>query len=101
MRLSFLGSSESVLRCLDSLRPGGRLAYPNGVEPAPEKRHGIKIISYDAKAGVREFERLNRAIRKINLQVPIAAEFPLEDAAKADRRISQGHVLGKIILRIG
>jgi NADPH:quinone reductase-like Zn-dependent oxidoreductase len=96
-----LGSSESVLRCLDSLRPGGRLAYPNGVEPAPEKRHGIKIISYDAKAGVREFERLNRAIRKINLQVPIAAEFPLEDAAKADRRISQGHVLGKIILRIG
>jgi NADPH:quinone reductase-like Zn-dependent oxidoreductase len=54
----------------------------------------------DAKVGVREFERLNRAIRKANLQVPIAAEFPLEDAAKVHQRIEQGHVLGKIILRI-
>jgi NADPH:quinone reductase-like Zn-dependent oxidoreductase len=96
-----LGSGESVLRCLDALRPGGRLAYPNGVEPVPEKRRGMKIISYDAKVGVREFERLNRAIRKANLQVPIAGEFPLEDAAKAHQRMEQGHVLGKIILRIG
>jgi NADPH:quinone reductase-like Zn-dependent oxidoreductase len=95
-----LGSGESVQNCLDVLRQGGRLAYPNGVEPAPKKRRGMKIISYDAKAGIREFERLNRAIQKAKLQVPIAAEFPLEDAAEAHRRIDQGHVLGKIILGI-
>src|SRR5581483_3603430 len=29
-----LGSGDSVPLCLDTLRPGGRLAYPNGVEPA-------------------------------------------------------------------
>jgi NADPH:quinone reductase len=95
-----LGSGESVLRCLDVLRQGGRLAYPNGVEPEPPKRRGMKIISYDAKVGVREFDHLNRAIRKTNLKVPISAEFPLEDAAEAHRRIDQGHVLGKIILRV-
>jgi NADPH:quinone reductase-like Zn-dependent oxidoreductase len=95
-----LGSGESVLRCLDALRPGGRLAYPNGVEPEPKKLRGMKIISYDAKVGAREFEKLNRAIRKTDLQVPIAAEFPLEEAAQAHRRIDQGHVIGKIILRI-
>jgi NADPH:quinone reductase-like Zn-dependent oxidoreductase len=95
-----LGSGESVLQCLDSLRPGGRLAYPNGVEPEPKKLRGMKIISYDAKAGVREFEKLNRAIQKTDLQVPIAAEFTLEEAADAHRRIDQGHVIGKIILRI-
>jgi NADPH:quinone reductase len=95
-----LGSGESVQNCLDVLRQGGRLAYPNGVEPAPKKRRGMKIISYDAKAGIREFERLNRAIQKAKLQVPIAAVFPLEDAAEAHRRIDQGHVLGKIVLRI-
>jgi len=95
-----LGSGDSVLDCLDALRQGGRLAYPNGVEPAPEKRRGLKIISYDAKAGVREFEKLNRAVRKANLQVPIAAEFPLDEAAEAHRRVDQGHVLGKIVLRI-
>jgi NADPH:quinone reductase-like Zn-dependent oxidoreductase len=61
----------------------------------------LKIIAYDAKAGVGEFEKLNRAIGKAHLQVPIAAEFPLEEAAKAHRRIAQGHVLGKIVLRVG
>jgi NADPH:quinone reductase-like Zn-dependent oxidoreductase len=95
-----LGSGESVLCCLDALRQGGRLAYPNGVEPAPPKRRGMKIIAYDAEVGIREFERLNRAIKKANLQVPIAAEFPLEEAAEAHRRIERGHVLGKIILRV-
>jgi NADPH2:quinone reductase len=95
-----LGSGESVVRCVDALRPGGRLAYPNGVQPAPKKLRGMKIISYDAKVGAREFEKLNRAIRKTDLQVPIAAEFPLEEAAQAHRRIDQGHVIGKIILRI-
>lgn len=95
-----LGSGDSVPRCLDVLRQGGRLAYPNGVEPALEKRRGLKIIPYDAKAGVREFEKLNTAIKKARLKVPIAAEFPLEEAAKAHQRIEQGHVLGKIILRV-
>ena len=95
-----LGSGKSVPRCLDVLRAGGRLAYPNGVDPAPQKRRGFKIIAYDAKVGTREFERLNRAIRKAELNVPIAAEFPLAEAAKAHRRVEQGHTLGKIILRV-
>jgi NADPH:quinone reductase-like Zn-dependent oxidoreductase len=95
-----LGSGESVPRCLDAVRQGGRLAYPNGVEPALEKRRGLKIIAYDAEAGVREFEKLNSAIRKARVKVPIAAEFPLEEAAKAHQRIEHGHVLGKIILRV-
>jgi NADPH:quinone reductase-like Zn-dependent oxidoreductase len=95
-----LGSGKSVQSCLDVLRQGGRLAYPNGIEPAPKKLPGMKIISYDAQAGIREFERLNQAIQKAKLQVPIAAEFPLEKAADAHRRIEQGHVLGKIVLRV-
>lgn len=98
--LLVFGSGDSVPRCLEALRPGGRLAYPNGVEPALKKRKGLKIVAYDAKGGVSEFEKLNRAIRKAHLQVPIAAEFPLEEAAKAHQRIGQGHVLGKIILRV-
>lgn len=95
-----LASGKSVQRCLDVLRAGGRLAYPNGVEPAPRKRSGVKIIAYDAKVGTREFERLNRAIRNTGLTVPIAAEFPLAEAAKAHQRLEQGYTLGKIILRV-
>jgi NADPH:quinone reductase len=95
-----LAGGEALESCLDAVRRGGRLAYPNGVEPEPRKRASVKIISYDAVAGVREFERLNRAVEEATLEVPIAAAFPLAEAAKAHERLAQGHVLGKIVLRI-
>jgi NADPH:quinone reductase-like Zn-dependent oxidoreductase len=90
-----------VPSCLNTLRKGGRAAYPNGVEPEPRKRKGLKLHGYDAAAGVREFARLNRAIEGSRLQVPIAEAFNLEDAAAAHRRLAKGHVLGRIVLRTG
>ena len=76
------------------------MAYPNGVEPAPRKRSGIKIVAYDGISGAREFERLNSAVDAAKLRVPIAAVFPLTQAAKAHQRVEAGHVLGKIVLSI-
>jgi len=32
--------------------------------------------------------------------VPIAAEFPLAEAAKSHERLEAGHLLGKVVLRI-
>lgn len=96
--LAFAG--ENVPRCLDALRKGGRCAYPNGVDPAPRKRKGIKIKSYDAVSGVREFERLNRAVDRAKLKVPISAAYHLAEASRAHERLEKGHVLGKIVLRI-
>lgn len=96
-----LAGGDALERCLDALRKGGRLAFPNGIEPAPKKRRGITVIAYDAAAGVREFDKLNRAVSGARLQVPIAAEFRLEEAAKAHRHLAKGHVLGKIVLRVG
>jgi NADPH:quinone reductase len=98
--LAMIGG-DSLERLMDLLRSGGRVAHPNGVEPEPKPRPGIKIIPYDAISGVREFERLNRAIDAANLKVPIAAKFPLAEARKAHERLAAGHVLGKIVLRIG
>ena len=86
--------------CVKALKSGGRLAYPNGVEPEPQKRPGIRIISYDAEANVREFEHLTMAVEASKLRVPIAAEFALGDARKAHERIEQGHALGKIVIHI-
>ena len=98
--LAFAGG-EPLERCLDALKPGGRLAYPHGVEPAPKKRRGLEILIYDGVVGVREFGRLNRAIHAAKLRVPIGATYPLAEAARAHERLAQGHVLGKIVLRIG
>ncbi|HWZ11502.1 MAG TPA: NADP-dependent oxidoreductase [Acidobacteriaceae bacterium] len=96
--LAFAG--VNLARCLDALRRGGRVAYPNGVEPAPRKRAGIKLTAYDGVPGVREFQRLNRAIEQAKLKVPIADTYKLAEAAKAHERLAAGHVLGKVVLRI-
>jgi NADPH2:quinone reductase len=95
-----LVDGPALTQCRDALTRGGRLAYPTGVEPAPRKKPGITVIPYDGSAGVREFQRFNRAVEAARLKVPIAATFALADAAEAHRRIAQGHVLGKIVLRI-
>lgn len=95
-----LVGGKGLTRSLDALRRGGRLAYPNGIEPEPRKRRAIEIISYDAIAGIREFQRLGRAVEGANLEVPIAGAYGLADAAAAHERLAARHVLGKIVLRL-
>jgi NADPH2:quinone reductase len=97
--LALVGGPE-LTRCLDGLRKGGRVAYPNGVEPEPRKRRGLSMKGYDGVPGVRQFERLRRAIHDSGLAIPIAADFGLEYAALAHRHLEKGHVLGKVILRV-
>jgi NADPH2:quinone reductase len=86
-------------QCIDLIRSSGRLAYPSGVEPEPKKLRGVHIVPYDA-AGLKEFTSLNRGVTAARLRAPIAASYPLEQAAEAHRRLAAGHVLGKIVLRV-
>lgn len=96
-----LVGGKVLTACIDAVRAGGRVAYPNGIEPPPRKRRGISVVSYDAKQGSREFARLNRAMARANPKVPIAKEFRLDQAAKAHRELEKGHVLGRVVLRVG
>jgi NADPH:quinone reductase len=97
--LACAGGKE-LTRCLDALKKGGRVAYPNGVEPEPRKRRGLRMVGYDAQSGVRQFERLNAAVEESHLEVPIADVYSLDDVARAHERIERGHVVGKIVLNI-
>ncbi|HEV8232160.1 MAG TPA: NADP-dependent oxidoreductase [Thermoanaerobaculia bacterium] len=97
--LAFAGG-KPLLRCLDALTLGGRLAYPNGVEPVPRKRRRVKTTAYDGTPGVREFERLNRAIEEAKLKVPIAKTYSLARAGAAYDFVEEGHVVGKVVIRI-
>src|SRR5262249_19288652 len=94
-----LAGGAPLERCMDALRPDGLLAFPNGVEPEP-KRDGMHIVAYDAIANHGGFDRLNATIAAMKLQVPIADDYPLSQAAKAHERLAAGHVLGKIVLRM-
>jgi NADPH2:quinone reductase len=97
--LAFAGGKD-LTRCIDTLRKNGRIAFPHGVEPEPRKRKGMRLKPYDAVPGIREFQRLNKAIDAVRLKVPIAGKFKLADLAKAHRLIEEGHVLGKVIVRV-
>ncbi len=95
-----LAAGDRLEACLDLMKPEGRIAYPNGVWPEPKKRRKVQVLSYNAEVGQHAFERLERAAIEARLKVPIAAEFPLEQAAKAHERIEQGHIRGRIVLLI-
>ena len=95
-----LAGGDALEACIDALKPGGRVAYPTGVRPVPKERTGLTVSKYDAISGPEEYARLNTAIVATKLEVPVAAEFPLAEAAKAQERMAAGHVLGKIVLRI-
>lgn len=95
-----LAGGAALEACLDLVRAGGRVAYPNGVEPAPGRRPRVRSLAYDAELGPREFARLARAVAEARLEVPIAAVYPLAVAARAHVRLERGHVLGRIVLRI-
>jgi NADPH:quinone reductase-like Zn-dependent oxidoreductase len=97
--LAFAGG-DPLNECVAQLRHGGRVVYPNGVEPQPKKRKGVEIISYDAEPGLEQFKALNAAIDEAHVKVHISARFPLAQASKAHERIESGHVIGKIVLRV-
>lgn len=95
-----LAGGDALERCLALLRRGGRVAYPNGIEPEPRRRPGIRVAAYDAVAAPRAFERLERAVTEAKLRVPIAAVYPLAQAPQAHGRLERNHLLGRIALRI-
>ena len=96
-----LAGGPALERCLDLVGTGGRVAMPNGVEPEPKRRSKFRLIKYDGNPAPSDWEKLNRAVSETKLRVPIAATYPLSQAARAHARLERGHVVGRIALRIG
>jgi len=95
-----LAGGDVLESCLSLVRSGGRVAWPNGVEPAPHRHRNLRMSSYDAKGGPREFAALKQAAEKSGLQVPLGGVFALDQAAQAHERLENDQVLGRIALRI-
>ena len=90
---------DAASRALAALRDGCRVAYPNGVEPAPQARPGVTVTAYDVIIDRPAIDRLNRLIAAGPFDVNIARSFPLSEARAAHRFLDQ-HYLGKLALRI-
>jgi NADPH:quinone reductase-like Zn-dependent oxidoreductase len=89
---------EAAERALTAVRDGGRVAHPNGVEPPPKARTGVKVSAYDGEPDRQIIDKLNRLIEAGPLEVHIARTFPLDQAADAHRALDE-HYLGKLALR--
>jgi NADPH2:quinone reductase len=95
-----LAGGDELERCLDFMRPKGRVVHPNGIEPVPKERRTFRLRAFDAVASAREFEKLNRHLASGKVRVPISASYPLGKAAQAHRRLDREHVLGRMVLQI-
>ena len=96
--LAFAGG-DGLERCLDFVRPGGRVVYPNGIEPVPARRRTFRVQAFDMVASPRQFARLNRHLTNGRIRVPITGRYSLGKAAQAHRRLAR-HVLGRMVLQI-
>jgi len=83
---------------LEQVKKGGRVAYPNGVEPEPKAARGITVRAYDGEASPDAFDRLNALIGRGAFHVEVKF-YPLEEAAQAHRDLEKHH-LGKFALKM-
>jgi NADPH2:quinone reductase len=96
-----LAGGRELERCLQFLRPGGRVVHPNGIEPVPRHRRRVQVRAFDAEASPREFSELGHWIGKARLRVPIAATYSLAQAGEAHRRLEKNGIIGRMSLRVG
>jgi NADPH:quinone reductase-like Zn-dependent oxidoreductase len=84
-----------------------QLALELGVEPSridtianfeAVARYGVKAEGNTAGASASALTDLAGLIADGELDVPIAATFPLDRVQDACRRLAEGHILGKIVL---
>jgi NADPH2:quinone reductase len=88
---------EAAEKSLAALRTGGRVAYPNGVQPVPKERAGIKLKSFDGEYNPPPLDKVNRLIDAGPFEVKVARTFTLDQAADAQRALND-HYLGKLAL---
>jgi NADPH2:quinone reductase len=78
---------------------GGRVAWPNGVEPVPAVGRGVTGKPYDGVESPAEFARLNALIAGRPFHIELSKLYPLDAAAQALRDVRHHHV-GKLAIRI-
>jgi NADPH:quinone reductase-like Zn-dependent oxidoreductase len=64
------------------------------------EKYGVKAEASAAGSSAAILAELAGLIAAGELEVPIAATFPLSEVQDAYRRLDQGHVLGKIVLTV-
>jgi NADPH:quinone reductase-like Zn-dependent oxidoreductase len=94
--LVLAGANDEVLGLV---RQGGRIAYPNGVQPEPSPRSGISVEAYDGYHGRDALDRLNRLVAAGPFHVEVSSTYALDGVPQALCDVKRHH-LGKLAVRV-
>jgi NADPH:quinone reductase-like Zn-dependent oxidoreductase len=96
--LDLVGGDE-LTELRQSLRQGGRIASVLDTDPAGD-RDDLRGRYVFVRPSAVELGELANLVDTGRLRVVLAETFPLERAADAQNRISEGHVHGKLVLEV-
>lgn len=68
------------------------------VEPTAVERHGVKFEGHAVAANADVLAELVGLMEAGELEIPVAATYPLNEVRAAYRHLESGHLLGKIVL---
>ncbi|WP_199732641.1 MULTISPECIES: NADP-dependent oxidoreductase [Corallococcus] len=94
-----LAPGDIAEAALQHVRKGGRIAWPNGVEPAPKAPEGVQATAYDGIPSPELLKKMNQLIEAGPFHLEIGRIYAMEEAAKAQQEVLKHH-LGKYALRI-
>ena len=97
-------ADDTGTRSLEVLRPHGLVVnVPTGSWPTMAEEaaaRGIRATGYSVSPDARTLAVITRLIDDGSLRVHVDQEFPLEQGAEAHRLLEEGHVRGKLVLRV-
>jgi NADPH:quinone reductase len=83
-----------------TLRPGGRAAYPTGIQPEPASTPDVKPQAFNGEPDAELLARFMALIGDPPLDVHIAREFAFDQIPVAHHALGDHH-LGKLAIAIG
>ena len=103
--IDLVGSVDDTgTRSLGVLRPHGLVVnVPTGSWPtmaAEAEARGIRATGYSVSPDARTLSVITRLIDDGSVRVHVERELPLASGAEAHRLIEDGHVRGKVVLRV-
>jgi NADPH:quinone reductase-like Zn-dependent oxidoreductase len=93
----------STGRFLRTLKPGGALfpVFPLGFSGAEDaERLGVTVSATQVRSSGMQLAEVGRLLDEGTIRVVLDSTYPLADARLAHERAAQGHIQGKIVLKV-
>lgn len=92
-------SHKDINKFIEEFCLGGKVAYPNGVFPEPEKRSDVDIVGYNGEPDEDIINRLHTYIANGDVIPHVDQIFDLDNVKDAHKRLME-HYVGKLAIKI-